>query len=94
MYYLKVSQNNCYLENFYFTSKPVLKYQGFVITSDKPLAGTNETVNLWLTGSTGKCKGPLAIRDAKKSLLERNQKNEIIIDLSENIGDLQKVSFY
>merc|ERR1711976_34944 len=59
-------------------------------TSDKPFAGTNETVNLWLTGSTGKCKGPLAIRDAKKSLLERNQKNEIIIDLSENIGDLQK----
>lgn len=49
-------------------------------------------MNLWLTGSTGKCKGPLAIRDAKKSLLERNQKNEIIIDLSENIGDLQKVS--
>ena len=48
-------------------------------------------MNLWLTGSTGKCKGPLAIRDAKKGLLERNQKNEIIIDLSENIGDLQKV---
>ena len=67
------------------------KFNGLVITSDKRHAGTDATVEIWLTDSTGKTAGPLKITE-KGDAMERGQRNPIVITLISDLVDLYKIA--